>query len=135
MKEEIIGAGEEIMPRRKYADHYNEVDFWAKLERLPRASVKKIMEKALLLRELLLAPGTPFWVRGAIISCLGYFIVPFDVIPDVPFLPATYCDDLAVMGLVLANLDRFVTDEIKQRVERRLSGGKQEEEPEPSPAE
>ena len=103
----------------KYAKHYNEDDFWAKLNAMPRSAVKMILEKALLLRELLLDGGTPFWVRGTLIGALGYIIFPFDLCPD--FIPGLgYLDDIAVAGLVLGNLDHLVTDEIRERVQGRM---------------
>jgi uncharacterized membrane protein YkvA (DUF1232 family) len=66
----------------KYGEHYNENDFWKKMQTLPRSAIRQVLEKALLLRELLLDGSTPLWVRGTIIGALGYLILPFDLIPD-----------------------------------------------------
>lgn len=102
-----------------YAKHYNDTDLRLKLKRLPRSSVKKILEKALLLRELLLDGHTPLWFKGTILGALGYLILPLDLVPDI--LPgAGFVDDLTVMSLVLAKLDNLVTDEIRQRVQKKM---------------
>ena len=104
----------------EYGEHYNEEDFWAKLNSMPRSAVKMILEKALLLRELLLDGGTPYWVRGTLIGALGYIIFPFDLCPD--FIPGVgFLDDIAIAGLVLGNLDHLVSDDIRKRVKERMS--------------
>ena len=103
----------------KYGNHYNEKDFWAKLNSMPRSAVKMILEKAMLLRELLLDGATPYWVRGILLGALGYIIFPFDLCPDL--IPGIgYMDDIAVAGLVLGNLDHLVSDEIRERVQERM---------------
>lgn len=103
-----------------YAEHYNDAAFWKKIRTLPRSTVGTILEKALLCRELLLDGNTPFWVRGTLLGALGYLILPFDLVPD--FVPvAGLVDDLAVLGMILANLDVLVTEEIRRRVQKKLS--------------
>lgn len=99
--------------------HYNEETFWQKLRMLPKSSLSQILERALLLRELLLSSSTPLWARASILTALGYFCLPIDLIPD-PVPVAGYLDDIAIMGLVLANLDEFVTEEMRLNVHRRL---------------
>ncbi len=69
----------------KHGRHYNEHDLWKKFKSLPEGVVGQVMEKALLLRELLLDKATPLWVRGSILGALGYLIMPIDLIPD--FVP------------------------------------------------
>lgn len=103
----------------RYGKHYNESDFWKKLQGLPRSAVGLVLEKALLLRELLVDGATPLWVKGTILGALGYLILPIDLVPD--FLPGVgFVDDIAAMSLVLANLGGMVTDEIRQRAKRRM---------------
>jgi uncharacterized membrane protein YkvA (DUF1232 family) len=118
-KENITTPGENARVE-KYGKHYNEDDLWTKLNSMPRSTVKMILEKVLLLRELLLDGGTPHWVRGTLIGALGYIIFPFDLCPD--FIPGVgFLDDIAVAGLVLGNLDYLVTDDIKKRVKARMT--------------
>lgn len=106
----------------QYAEHYNEDDFWDKVKTLPRSAVGQVLEKALLLRELLLDSATPLWIKGTIAGVLGYLILPIDLVPDL--LPGIgFVDDVAAMGLVLANLDQWVTDETRERALARLPAG------------
>ncbi len=103
----------------KYGDHYNETDFEAKLQNLPRSALGKVLRRALILRELLFDQATPLWVRGTIVGALGYLILPFDLVPD--FLPVVgFLDDLAAMGMVLASLDSLVTEDIRTRALKRM---------------
>lgn len=103
----------------RYGKHYNEPDFWEKLQGLPRSALGQVVEKALLLRELLLDGATPLWVKGMILGTLGYLILPIDLVPD--FLPGVgFVDDIAAMGLVLANLEGMITEAIRQRAKQRI---------------
>lgn len=103
----------------RYGKHYNEPDFWKKLQGLPRSALGQVLEKALLLRELLLDGATPLWVKGVILGTLGYLILPIDLVPD--FLPGVgFVDDIAAMGLVLANLEGMITEAIRQRAKQRI---------------
>lgn len=104
---------------QKHGRNYNENDFWKKLQGLPKSAVGQVMEKALLLRELLLDGATPLWARGSIIGVLGYLIMPIDLVPDL--LPGVgFVDDLAAMGIVLASIENLITEEIRERAYKRL---------------
>ena len=102
-----------------YAEHYSEDAFWQKLQSLPRSALGTVLEKAHLCRELLLDGNTPLWVRGTLLGALGYLILPIDLVPD--FVPGVgLLDDLALLGMILANLDTLVTEEIRRRARQRL---------------
>lgn len=67
-------------------------------------------------------PATPSRVRGVLLAALAYFVLPFDVVPDLLALVG-FSDDMAVLAaaiaMVRANLkpdhydraDRFLADE------------------------
>ncbi len=106
----------------RFRRHYSAPAFKKKIKNLPRSTVTRTLEKALLLRELLLDRATPLWLRGAIIGALGYFILPADLVFDgIP--GAGYVDDVAVFATILNQIEDLVTDEMKSRVRRRLSAG------------
>ena len=109
----------EFTQYQEHGQHYNEADFWRKLKNLPRSALGQVLEKALILRELLLAPATPLWVKATIAGVLGYLILPFDLVPDL--LPGVgLLDDAAALALVLARLEDWVTAEIRERARRQL---------------
>ncbi len=132
MGKENLSSAEENTRIEKFGKYYNEKDLWKKIHSLPRSSVNKILERVLLLRELLFDAKTPYWVRGTLIGALGYVIFPFDLSPD--FIPGVgFLDDLAIMGLVLGNLDHLVTDKMRERVSKRISDPLEGRQPEPEP--
>jgi uncharacterized membrane protein YkvA (DUF1232 family) len=113
------GLGQSVRLER-YRKYYNDSALWEKLNAMPRSTVITILEKVLLLRELLFDKGTPYWVKAIIIGVLGYVIFPFDLYFD--FIPIVgFLDDISVVGLVLGNLENLVTDEMKTRVEIRMA--------------
>ena len=106
----------------EYRRHYSEPDFWRKVGGMPRDAGRAVVEKAVTLYVILTASETPLWARALVVGALGYFICPLDAIPDV--IPVVgYADDVAVMALVLTQLDRFVTPAMRGRVQRLLPEG------------
>ena len=98
----------------EYRRHYSEPDFWQKVGGMPRDAGRAVVEKAVTLYVILTASETPLWARALVVGALGYFICPIDAIPDV--IPVVgYADDVAVMALVLTQLDRFVTPAMRDR--------------------
>lgn len=64
---------------------------------------------------------TPLYARVALFGAIGYFIMPFDLIPD--FIPVVaHLDDAAVMILAVRSVTRHITvghyAEAKQRLDR-----------------
>ena len=106
----------------EYRRHYSEPDFWQKVGGMPRNAGRAVVEKAVTLYVILTDSETPMWARALVVGALGYFICPIDAIPDV--IPVVgYADDVAVMALVLTQLDRFVTPAMRGRVQRLLPEG------------
>ena len=64
-------------------------------------------------------PKTPLPARVALFGALGYFIMPFDVIPD--FLPGIgHLDDAAVMLLAIRLVAHRITPEHRDRARVRI---------------
>ena len=55
-------------------------------------------------------PATPVPVKAALVGALAYFILPFDVIPDV-LLVVGFTDDAAVIAGVVATMRKYMTIE------------------------
>ncbi len=53
-------------------------------------------------------PQTPVRVKATLVGALAYFILPFDVIPDV-FLGLGFTDDLAVLVTAISMVRGHVT--------------------------
>ena len=99
--------------------HYSESRFWRKVGSLPRETGRALLEKGITLFVILSDAQTPTWARVLIMAALGYFICPLDLVPDVvPVLG--YVDDLAVMTLLIAEVDRFLTPAMRERVQNLM---------------
>ena len=73
-----------------------------------------MVEKALWLYYGAQDPKTPAWAKTVMIGALGYFIFPFDVVPD--FVPgAGYTDDLGMLVAAIGTVALHISDETKQR--------------------
>lgn len=90
---------------------YSATGSWGKLVLLPQKTGCAGIKTALTLFVILTECDTPIWVKTTIVAALGYFIFPFDLIPD--FLPGGFIDDIAVMSGALAELTISVNDDVQ----------------------
>jgi uncharacterized membrane protein YkvA (DUF1232 family) len=83
---------------------------------MPRSAGRTVVDRAITLWVILTDRDTPLWARALIVGVLGYFIWPFDAVPDtVPVLG--YVDDATMLGIVLSQVDRFLTPAMRERVQ------------------
>ena len=101
------------------ARHYTEGRLMAKVQSVPKSAGRAVVEKALLLRQLLASSDVPAWAKALVVGVLGYFILPLDAVPD--FVPVLgYADDFAAMLLVLAELNTYVTPRMEKEAKAAL---------------
>ena len=62
----------------------------------------------------------PVQQKAYIIGALGYFILPFDIIPEAIFSVVGFTDDIAVMTFVLKMVKNNVTPEVKRKVDQKI---------------
>jgi uncharacterized membrane protein YkvA (DUF1232 family) len=97
-----------------YSSHYNESDFWGKVKKHAKKAGAKVLQPAFELYYAFKAEETPTWAKGVAIAALGYFILPFDAIPDI--IPGGgFIDDIATMGVAITSIGRYVTDDIRKK--------------------
>ena len=83
----------------EYTDDYSENKFWDKFKEGAKKIGLKATSYALILYYVLQKKEVPFRDKVLITGCLGYFILPIDLIPD--FIPVVgYSDDIA--GMIFA---------------------------------
>lgn len=100
-----------------YRDVYSPGRLSAKLGDYARAAGREVVEKAVLLSQVLRDPGTPVWAKTTVIGALGYFIAPIDAIPDL--IPgAGYSDDLGVLVMALTAVAASITPQMRARARR-----------------
>ena len=103
----------------KYTDDFSEGKFWNKIKDVAKKIGLKTTSYALILYYVLQKKEVPFKDKMLITGCLGYFILPIDLIPD--FIPiAGYTDDVAGMIFAIKKCMDYVDDEIKQNVSNKL---------------
>ena len=66
--------------------------------------------------------ATPLQVKAALVAALAYFVLPFDVVPDI--LPLVgYGDDAAVLVTALRMVAGHIRPEHREAARRTLAGG------------
>jgi uncharacterized membrane protein YkvA (DUF1232 family) len=94
-------------------------DFWPKLKK-SLASVP-FAEEVIASYYCAFDPATPLKVKGILLGALAYFIMPFDVIPDV-LLGLGFTDDMAVLytaiSLIRSHMTQAHRDKAKVTLEK-----------------
>ena len=92
-------------------------DFWPKLKR-SLASVP-FAEEVIAAYYCAFDPATPLKVKGILLGALAYFIMPFDVIPDV-LLGLGFTDDMAVLYTAISMIRSHMTQAHRDRAKAAL---------------
>ncbi len=101
--------------------HYSEKKFWAKLKRFAVKAGHSVVYTALLLFYTLQKPELPTKAKVTILAALGYFIFPFDLIPDIA-AGVGFTDDLGALGVALFQVAVHVDEEVKGKAREKLAG-------------
>lgn len=105
---------------QKYEDNYSDEKLMSKLSRFAQRLGISVVYKVLLLFYVLKSPNVPLQEKALIIGALGYLILPVDLIPDaIPVLG--YSDDLAAIAYVINQVRNYITMEVQQRAQEKLS--------------
>jgi uncharacterized membrane protein YkvA (DUF1232 family) len=102
-----VAIGKEITLQR-VQEHERKVrrDFWVKLKRF--AGQVPFVKDFVAAYYCAMDPATPTKVRGMLLAALAYFILPFDLIPDmIPVLGFT--DDAALLAAVITLVSSHIT--------------------------
>ena len=103
----------------KYRHHYSDASFWGKLKRYSKVAGMKVVYPALLLQYMMKSDDVSLKTKLILSAALGYFILPFDFIPD--FAPIIgFADDLGVLLLVLRQMATHITPEIRRNAREHL---------------
>lgn len=101
----------ELKPKdfTKYTEHFGELPFREKVQRVGGMLGEAVLLPLLQLYYIYRSPEVPFRGKLYITGALGYFILPLDFIPD--FMPALlgFSDDIIVIGIVMKQVDRYLT--------------------------
>ncbi|MBR9923306.1 MAG: DUF1232 domain-containing protein [Bacteroidetes bacterium] len=104
----------------QYKKFFSEKGLWNKIGSFARQAGLKVIYSALLLFYAFRRKDTPLWAKQIVIGVLGYFISPFDAIPDLtPFLG--YTDDIGVLSFGLVAIAMYINDGVKQKARVQLN--------------
>lgn len=101
-------------------EHYSEEKFWQKLKRYAIKAGHSVVYVALLLYYTLQKPELPKKAKITIIAALGYFILPFDLIPDLA-AGIGYTDDLGALTFALIQVAMHIDDGVKAQAREKLA--------------
>lgn len=104
----------------KYRRYFDESKLWDKLKKVARKAGVKVVYAALILYYLTLSEKVPTIEKVKIYGTLGYFILPTDLIPDA-IVALGYTDDLAALAWALYSMRKYITPEIKQMADAKLT--------------
>lgn len=99
--------------------YYSNDSFWHKLKKFANRLGTDALEKLLTLYYCFQDSDTPSKDKAIILSALGYFIMPFDAIPDI--LPGGWTDDLGLLALALSRVVRSIKDLHIQKAKEKLN--------------
>jgi uncharacterized membrane protein YkvA (DUF1232 family) len=95
-------------------------DFWRKARRV--AASLPFAEDLLAAYYCAFDRQTPLQVKAALIGALAYFVLPFDIIPDMlPFVG--YTDDAAVLAAAIKLVASSITDDHRTAAREALARG------------
>ena len=110
-RDERAARGDEERVRRR---------FWTKAKRV--AGKLPFAEDLLAAYFCAFDHATPAQVKTALVAAIAYFVLPFDVVPDI--LPLVgYSDDAAVLVTALRMIAGHIRPEHREAARRALAGG------------
>ena len=91
----------------------------SKLTNMALKAGSKVVWNVLLLYYVLKSPGVSARDRAIIISALGYFILPIDLLPDV--IPGVgFTDDLAALAFAIKAVYDNITPVVRAQAEAKM---------------
>ena len=112
-----------------YAQIYNPSKLLEKLGKVARKAGAKVVYAVLLLYYALLDGDVPLKDKAIVVGALGYFILPFDFIPDM-LGPLGFSDDMGALILALKTIWSNITPKVKEQARQKLSEWFDEVDPE-----
>lgn len=109
-----------VLDEDNYTKKYSDGDFFDKIKNSVKNAGLKLIYEALQLFYVMENPNCPLKIKASIFAALGYFISPFDVIPD--FTPIVgYSDDAGAIALALGLAQLYIDDEVKQKARNKIA--------------
>ena len=101
-------------PLEPYRKRFSPSKLWEKLRSYAEVAGVKVVYSALLMFYAYRRKETPSWAKHIVIGTLGYFLAPFDAIPDLSPIIG-YTDDVGVLSFGLVTIAAYVNDEVRSQ--------------------
>lgn len=111
---------EEVREIRKYGTYYSEKSFWKKIGRVTKKAGATVLRPVFTLYYMLQDEKVPLQHKAYIVGVLGYFILPFDFIPESVLPIIGFTDDVAVMTFALKILKDSITPEVRRKADQKI---------------
>lgn len=106
-------------PFKNYIRRFSEQGLWKKIARFAKQAGIKTVYSALLLFYAYRRKDTPLWAKNIVLGTLGYFLSPFDWLPDLtPIIGFT--DDIGVLSFGLVTIAAYINEEVRNNARGRL---------------
>ncbi len=102
----------------EFKNAYNPAKLMDKIKASAKKAGAKVVYYVLILYYALTKGNIPLKDRILVIAALGYFISPFDFIPD--FLMAGLLDDMSILAFVASRVSSSIDDEVKRLAKDKL---------------
>ncbi|MGF6952439.1 uncharacterized membrane protein YkvA (DUF1232 family) [Neobacillus sp. B4I6] len=104
---------------KKHEKHYSNEGFWNKVKKFSKKAGSTVVYVVLILYYTLQKPDIPFRAKAIIGGALGYFILPFDLIPDAA-VGVGYIDDFSILMAALFQVAMYIDEDVKKRAKEKL---------------
>ncbi len=105
----------------KYVKYFSESWLWRKLKMQTKSIGIGVSYPALLLFYTFKRKETPAWAKRTITGALGYFLLPFDIIPD-PLLPIIgFTDDIMVLSAAMMVVTAYIDADVVENARNKLT--------------
>lgn len=104
---------------QKFKDYYNDSAFAKKMNSIARLAGVKMAYMALTIFYAMKSKDVPIKDKVIMAAALGYFIAPFDLIPDI-FGVLGIVDDGIILKWAYDNIRSYITPEIEVKVNEQL---------------
>ena len=109
---------EEIL--KQHSEHYSENGLWHKIKKYAKKAGSSVVYAVLILYFVLQKEEVPKKDKAIIIGALGYFILPFDLIPDMA-AGVGYADDMGALLAAIVQVAMYIDDDVKQLARVKLT--------------
>jgi len=105
----------------QYSKDFSENWLWKRLKNNAKSIGIGVIYPVLLLFYAFKRKDTPGWAKKVITGALGYFLIPFDIIPD-PLIPIIgFTDDIIVLSVAMMVVTAYIDTDVVERARTKLT--------------